>query len=322
MHRFWASFICILSCLVSAPAAGADPIAESLFQEALTLMRAGQFETACLRLEASQQTESKAGTLVVLASCHEQLGRLATAWAEYREAAALARKEGRPAVRKKALALAEAVHVRAPRVRVLVAEPNDDMVVTLDGKRLTEGSLGAALLVDPGQHVVSARVPRMHPFEQTFELEAETPTKHIEVPAWKPLEVPKPPPPAPLPDPEAPAPLPTRTRLVREPVPLWVWPVGTAGVLLGATSIAFLVDQHTQAAQIERRCGAARDLCPPDYDFRAAHDRELRGFALFVGAGVTSLGTLALAVWGVLDREEHPVQVALSPTRATVRVGF
>ncbi|MEQ9317575.1 MAG: hypothetical protein RIF41_00390, partial [Polyangiaceae bacterium] len=64
--------------LVTAPSL-ADTEAESLFQQALTDMRAADFVSACPKLARSQELEAKSGTLISLAFCHEKLGRTATA---------------------------------------------------------------------------------------------------------------------------------------------------------------------------------------------------------------------------------------------------
>src|SRR5437868_9667352 len=63
--------------LVSVPARAADPMAESLFQEARALMEHGRFEDACPKLAASHRLEPKSGTMTMLASCDEQIGKLA-----------------------------------------------------------------------------------------------------------------------------------------------------------------------------------------------------------------------------------------------------
>src|SRR4051812_48166576 len=108
------ALLAIAQLLASMPARAEDPIAESLFQEARTLMERGQFKDACPRLEASHRLEPKSGTMTMLASCNEQIGKLATAWAGYKAAAAIARAEGRKEHVDKATELAAALEPRLP----------------------------------------------------------------------------------------------------------------------------------------------------------------------------------------------------------------
>src|SRR5215471_2500246 len=78
---------------VAAPsiAWAVSPAAEALFQEGRRLLSEGQTDEACARFAGSFAIEASSGTLLNLASCHEKQDKTATAWAEYRAAARLAR---------------------------------------------------------------------------------------------------------------------------------------------------------------------------------------------------------------------------------------
>jgi hypothetical protein len=81
--------------LATTSALAGNPVAEQMFQDARELMKKGDYQAACPKLEASHKLEARSGTLIVLANCHEQIGKTATAWVEYKDAAALAQKSMR-----------------------------------------------------------------------------------------------------------------------------------------------------------------------------------------------------------------------------------
>src|SRR4051794_10726019 len=67
-------------------------IAEGLFRQAQKLLGEGKIHEACDAFAASQKAEPAVGTLLNLAACHEKEGRTATAWAEFDDAIATARR--------------------------------------------------------------------------------------------------------------------------------------------------------------------------------------------------------------------------------------
>ncbi|HET9930303.1 MAG TPA: hypothetical protein VFQ35_06440, partial [Polyangiaceae bacterium] len=72
-------------------------VAEALFRAGRAAMREHRLGDACDKFSESQRVEPKIGTLLNLALCHEQQGRLATAWAELRLAQAQAEALGKRA---------------------------------------------------------------------------------------------------------------------------------------------------------------------------------------------------------------------------------
>lgn len=85
-----------LALATSALAAeGDDAQAARLFQEGREAFVAGNLVDACPRLAESYRLDPATGTLMALALCHEQEGKLALAWAELNEAEERARQEGR-----------------------------------------------------------------------------------------------------------------------------------------------------------------------------------------------------------------------------------
>jgi hypothetical protein len=207
-------------------------------------MTAGQVQTACAKLEESQRLDPKIGRLLNVAYCHEQLGKIATAWSEYNQAAALAlqtkQAERESFARKQANQLAHKLSF----IRLDLSAAPDVSQVTLDGSVLARDQWSVPFPVDPGDHALVFGAPGRKSHTQNVAV-ATPGTTRIAVEALEPdtsasstAETPAPPPPAPvpsldaqqqLPQPEQPpAPRPSRT-------PAWiVGGIGVAALGVGA----------------------------------------------------------------------------------------
>jgi len=139
-------------------AAAEESDAARLFREGRALVVEGRFADACPRLEQSQRLEPRLGTQLNIAFCHEQLGKLATAWSGFQEAASTARRERDLAREQFATARALALSPRVPwlEVRVAAGANGDPPTILLDGAPLAPSAWGKELPVDPGAHVVVA----------------------------------------------------------------------------------------------------------------------------------------------------------------------
>src|SRR5687768_7618823 len=78
--------------LASGLAAGASDkaAAEALFDQGVRLMKQNNFADACPKLEESDRIDPAVGTLLYLGECYERVGKTASAWATFREAASIA----------------------------------------------------------------------------------------------------------------------------------------------------------------------------------------------------------------------------------------
>jgi hypothetical protein len=141
--------------------------AEALFKEGRSLMSEHRYEEAIQKLKASQDLDPGLGTLLNLADCYEKLGRTASAWAEYREIAALARRAGaserESLAEQKIQALEPQLSNLAIQVSPNAGDPNS-LEITRDGQPLRRGEVGVAIPVDPGEHVVRASAPGKQPW--------------------------------------------------------------------------------------------------------------------------------------------------------------
>jgi hypothetical protein len=141
--------------------------AEALFQEGKRLMATGNYGAACPKLAESQRLDPGGGTLITLALCHEAEGKTASAWAEFGEALTIALKDGR--VDRATVAREHGAKLEPKLSHLVVRVPSnvsmiEGVQVSQDGIELGRAAWGTALPVDPGEHVVEARLPGHKPW--------------------------------------------------------------------------------------------------------------------------------------------------------------
>jgi hypothetical protein len=158
----------LLTVMLSSTLAIADQqdpkvLAEALFQDGRTLLEQGKSREACEKFTMSQRIEPKLGTLLNLASCHEQTGRTASAWAEFTEATTAAARVGQND--REAFAREGAARLAPLLSRVALVNQSDNsplpthLTVLIDGVVLDQAALGTAFPVDPGDHTLVVRAP-------------------------------------------------------------------------------------------------------------------------------------------------------------------
>jgi hypothetical protein len=179
--------------------------AQALFDEAVRLFEARDYAAACPKLEASLALVQGLGTRGKLAECYERSGRLASAWAAYREVAALAQRAGDARRARVAEKRARALEPRLPRLIVRVDEIVPGLAVTRDGTAVDARTFGTPIAVDPGPHEIEARAPGHEPWRHTESI-TEGASATVRVPRLVAMpSAPDPTPPA-LAEPSAPAP--------------------------------------------------------------------------------------------------------------------
>jgi hypothetical protein len=200
----------VLAGTLASTSARADTpfdTAQSLFDEAKDLATAGRWLEACPKLERSLQLEPNMVTVYRLADCYEHVGRTASAWARYVEAASLARAAGASQRYAAAMARVAVLEPNLARVKVNLAKPvADDAVVLNDGRPLARDLWGTNVAVDAGTHEIDVKAPGRLPFHQSFKA-VDSATTVVDVPL---LEAAPAPPivaaPPPKPSPERPPP--------------------------------------------------------------------------------------------------------------------
>jgi hypothetical protein len=157
-----ACFLLAAACLAApAPAHAQDKAAaEALFQEGKKLLGEGKFDQACPKLAASQKQDPSPGTLLNLGKCHEGQGKTASAWAEYKEAATMARTMGRTEQEAAANERAAAIEPKLSKLKIDPPPGDIPGLVVKRGATTVDGSsLGVPLPVDPGEHTIEASAP-------------------------------------------------------------------------------------------------------------------------------------------------------------------
>jgi hypothetical protein len=146
----------IASARVARAQAEDQAAARALFEEGRALMKAGQYASACPKLEAAQKLFTSAGILLNLADCHQKIGRPASAWTEFGEAVAVAKRTNRDEDAEEATRRQAALEPSLPHLTIRVAHVVPGLSVKRDGAILASAAWGAALPVDLGAHEIRA----------------------------------------------------------------------------------------------------------------------------------------------------------------------
>lgn len=143
-------FALVLSLSASTSFAQHPETAESLFREAREDMKRGEPQQACPKFEQSYRLAPAIGTLLNLALCEEQLGRIATAWKKLHEFVAMV-PEGDarlPFAKQKISELAP----QLPKISIHLGGDGEG-TIQLDGIELG-GGREMIVPVDPGEHTL------------------------------------------------------------------------------------------------------------------------------------------------------------------------
>jgi serine/threonine-protein kinase len=124
-----------------------------------------QYEQACPKLEQSHRLDPALGTLLLLAFCHEKVGRTASAYAEYTRAVALAERAGDTEKAAQSRSWAEALLPRLSTVQLEVDDPAPGMRIRLAGSVVNQTQWGTRVVVDPGTQLLRAEAPRRKAYE-------------------------------------------------------------------------------------------------------------------------------------------------------------
>jgi hypothetical protein len=283
--------------------------AESLFTNGRELMQAGKYQAACEKFEASRRLEPALGTTLNLANCYEKLGRTASAWAEFKSAAAEAQRLGDASRKATALERAAALEPKLSRLWLQTADPS--ISVSRNGVPVDAGVLGNAIPVDPGTHQLEASAPGKVAWTNTVEVKGEGATVEIRIPPLADSEDAATSAVAPA---DAPPPAMSAESSSTQRTVAWVsGGVGVAGVVTGSV---FGLLASSSWSKAKDSCNDGTYGCSTDED-SARMQANVATVAFIVGGVGLGLSTILF----LTDDPESP-EVALEPTRVVLRGRF
>lgn len=194
------SFLCVtawLAALLAAPRAraaddaAARARADALFKQGQKLLDAERVSEACASFAESQRVDPRLGRLLNLAFCHERENKTASAWAEYKSAAAWAvQRDPKPERATFARKRAERLEPRLSLVTLHVAEHANVAALEIDGEPVAKESWSTPQPLDPGRHVVAARGPGRRTRTASIDVGIGPSSQRLEIAALEPESAP------------------------------------------------------------------------------------------------------------------------------------
>ena len=180
-----ALFVMVVPSVAAAQTPAQKAAAQAMFDQAKDLMKAGDYATACKRLEESQRLDAGMGTQYRLAECYEKSGRLASAWSLYLEVAETARvamlSDRETFARDRATAL-------KPRIASITVTVPPSMAalagvrVERDGVSMGPGQWNAPVPVDEGEHIFKVAAPGKLPWTIKVVISGTAKTLDVTIP--------------------------------------------------------------------------------------------------------------------------------------------
>jgi hypothetical protein len=323
--------IVTLAVLISSTGhAGAEPrhssaeaAATALFEKGRALVKQKRYAEACMAFEQSQKLDEQFGTEYNLAGCDVHIGKLASAWAAYRD---LAQRDSNTARRADSDRQARALEGRLPKLVIEANQPPSGLVVTLDGADVT-GVLGTELPIDLGRHQIVANAPSYREATQVAHVvdEARTVTVTIALEA--------------IPAAAADTPVGITTHPGNEAAEIQrdTGSPGngrrTAGIVIAASGVALaaaglvfgkLASDKWSAAKAtcgsDLICGPSEDLAAGNRLVADARTRADVATVLVIGGGV-ALGT-GIVLWLTASRGEPTSRVQITPGAGSNALGL
>ena len=167
------------------PGATEKATAEALFQQGTELMAEKQYAAACEKFAGSQQLDPALGTMLRLADCNDRMGKSASAWALFKEAAAMARQNKEPERQRIADERGTELEKRLSRLEIKLESKNvpAGYEIKLNGVSIPRATWDAPIPVDPGRQKLEASATGRVTWTGGVDVPEGPATRSIEVPA-------------------------------------------------------------------------------------------------------------------------------------------
>jgi hypothetical protein len=178
----------LIACLLLLPARASGQTVEdqatarALFDEGRALMAGEKYDEACPKLEAASKLYAGSGVLLNLGDCYEHIGRTASAWTEFAEAASAAERARRADDKAEADRRHAALEPKLAKLAIQVAAPAPGLIVYRDGTPLSPGAWNTPAPVDPGRHAVRVQAPGRADWSSTVTVTDAGKTVTVQVP--------------------------------------------------------------------------------------------------------------------------------------------
>lgn len=310
-----------------AQSASEKAAAEALFDDGVKLLKAGEYEQACKKLEKSQSVDPGIGTLLYLGECYKQSGRTASAWATFREAASKASAAGEADRARIGAQRASELEARLSYVTFEMPKGNLD----IEGLRVLHGQVevgralwGTAVPVDPGEMSVTVQAPGYEALELTLTVQEGPSQAKVTIPRLRRDEsAPEEPSPeaagagqtsaASRPEDEG-----GRPGQVRRTTGLVLGGFGLAGIGAGSVLGIVAMGKDSQADEV---CG--NTFCPDEESTKISKDAHLLGNLSTVGfaaGGALLVGGAVL--YFTAPRARDSARIELRPTFGGGQLNF
>ena len=285
-------------------------------------MKQNSFEGACPKLEESERLDPAVGTLLYLGECYERVGKTASAWATFREAASLAGTSNQADRARVASGRAQELEPKLSRLTVELApdvSKIDGVVVKRGSQRIEPSLYGTPLPVDPGEYLIEVSAPGYERWTTPIKVEAGGASASVRVPGL--VKAPETATPAPLAtEPSAqsstprslPPPASSASALsTQQTLGLVAGGVGLIGVGLGSYFGIRAISQNSDAEQHCPKSPKCNDSIGPNLTDKAQSSASASNIAFAVGGVLLATGAVLYLTGGRSSSEED--RVALVP---------
>ena len=219
------------------------------FGRAVVLQNKSDWEGALTLFLKVSQIKTTPQILFNIAFCQSKLNQLVASKASYERAISIADKRKHAKVIKEAKVNAGDLEARIPKLTIKVVEPSASVV--LDARELETAELQQPVLVDPGSHQVTVTAEGYEPFTTSFTI-SEGEKREVDARLQK-IDKPETPTPPSKPPPKESA----------KGAPTLAYFATGVGVGAAVATGVFLVLRANTISELDDRCGASRNRCPP-----------------------------------------------------------